>query len=95
MKKDTEKKSPEKNPGTEATTGPGCAEEGDEGPTAEVRLSGDVHVFLRQNFGDEAVHVAGERFTRLYSLAKDSAVSRDRWYRYWQTARSMCSFGRR
>ena len=70
MKQHAEKKSPKKNPGTEATTGPGCAEDGNEGPTAEVRLWLDVHVFVRQNFGDEAVHVAGERLDRLCSLAE-------------------------
>lgn len=70
MKKDTEKKSPEKNPGTEATIGPGCAEDGDEGPTAEDRLWLDAHAFIRQNFSEEAVHVTAERLGRLCSLAK-------------------------
>jgi hypothetical protein len=70
MKKDIEKKAPKKDPGTEATTGPGCDEDENEGPTAEVRLLLDVHAFIRQNFGDEAVHVESERLDRLCSLAE-------------------------
>jgi hypothetical protein len=70
MKKHAEKKSPKQDPETGKMIGAGCAEDGNEGPTAEVRLWLDVHAFIRQNFADEAVHVSGERLDRLCSLAE-------------------------